>query len=145
MFLFCLLFIHHMYHGKLQNYMLAQFYHLAFGYCCLHLWVWVCVSVCVCINHKLVCVITHHPFKLGPPNLNQRCKTLRLRSLLFWRAMKVKFNFKSPNLPHFEFVCAISHHPFKLRSPYLDQRCKTPWSRSLLFGGMIDLDLQGQF
>ena len=28
--------------------------------------------------------ITHHPFKLRPPNLDQRCKIPWLRSLLFW-------------------------------------------------------------
>ena len=33
---------------------------------------------------KFVCAITHHPFKLGSPNLDQRCKTPWLRSLLFW-------------------------------------------------------------
>ena len=32
---------------------------------------------------ELVCTITHHPFKLGLPNLNQRCKIPWLRSLLF--------------------------------------------------------------
>ena len=55
---------------------------LAFGYChCPHL----CVYP-VCVNHELVCTITHHPFKLGSPNLDQRCKVPWIRSLLFfWR------------------------------------------------------------
>ena len=44
----------------------------------------VCVCVCVCGNHELVRMITHHPFKLGSPNLGQRCKTTSLRSLLFY-------------------------------------------------------------
>ena len=39
-----------------------------------------------------------HPFKLGSPNLDQRCKTPWLRSLLFWGQLtltyKVKFNNK---------------------------------------------------
>ena len=35
-------------------------------------------------HFELVRAITHHPFKLGPPNLDQRCKIPRLRSLLFW-------------------------------------------------------------
>ena len=35
-------------------------------------------------HFKLVCAITHHPFKLGPPNLDRRCKIPWLRSLLFW-------------------------------------------------------------
>ena len=48
---------------------------LAFGYCrCLRLSV--CVSVCVCINHLLVRAITHHPFKLGSPNLDHKLKDL---------------------------------------------------------------------
>ena len=33
---------------------------------------------------KFVRVITHHPFKLGSPNLDHRCKRPWLRSLLFW-------------------------------------------------------------
>ena len=30
-----------------------------------------CVCVFVCSNHEFVCVITHHPFKLGSANLDQ--------------------------------------------------------------------------
>ena len=48
---------------------------------------------------EIVRTITHHPFKLGSPNLNQRCKIARLRSLLFgWQltlTFKVKFDLKS--------------------------------------------------
>ena len=38
----------------------------------------VCLSVygCVSVNHKFVHVITYHPFKLGPPNLDQVRKHL---------------------------------------------------------------------
>ena len=55
---------------------------LAFGYCrCLRLSV--CVSVCVCVNHVLVRAITHHPLKLGSPDLDHRCKRPWLRSLSF--------------------------------------------------------------
>ena len=43
-----------------------------------------CPSVHPCVNHELVRVITHHPFKLGSPNLYHRCKRPWLRSLLFW-------------------------------------------------------------
>ena len=44
----------------------------------------VCVSVCLWVNHLLVRAITRDPFKLGSPNLDQRCKRPWLRSLLFW-------------------------------------------------------------
>ena len=62
----------------------------------------VCVSVRpsvrVCGNHLLVRAITRDPFKLGSPNLDQRCKRPWLRSLLFWGQLtltfKVKFNLK---------------------------------------------------
>ena len=54
----------------------------ALEYCrCLHL------SVCLCVwvhEHQpwdSSCYITHHPFKLGSPNLAQWCKTSWLRSL----------------------------------------------------------------
>ena len=43
-----------------------------------------CVCPCVCVNPQLVRVITHHPFKLGSPNLDHRCKRPWLRSLSFW-------------------------------------------------------------
>ena len=48
-----------------------------------------CVHVCVhvCITHELVCSITHHIFKLGTPNLDQRCKRPWLTSLLFCRQL----------------------------------------------------------
>ena len=34
--------------------------------------------------------LTHHPFKLGSPNLEQRCKIHWLRSLLFWDAIDLQ-------------------------------------------------------
>ena len=43
-----------------------------------------CVSVCSRVIHKFVCAITHHLFKPGSPNLDQKCKITWLRSLLFW-------------------------------------------------------------
>ena len=58
---------------------------LASGYCrCLH------PSICLSIRPslrssitKFVHAMTHHPFKLGLPNFDWRCKTPLLRSLLF--------------------------------------------------------------
>ena len=97
---------------------------------------------------KFVRTITHHLFKLGSPNLDQRCKTPWLRSLLYWGAINLdlqgQIKGQSQNLPHFELVRTITHHPFKLGSPNLDQRCKIHWLRSLSFWVAIDLDLQGQ-
>ena len=59
----------------------------------------VCVCVSLCVNHLLVHAITRDPFKLGSPNLDQRCKRPWLRSLLFiggqlTLTFKVKFNLK---------------------------------------------------
>ena len=55
---------------------------LAFGYFhCL------CLSVCPCVCVSITCfvrAITRHPFTLGSPNLDQRCKIPWLRSLLFF-------------------------------------------------------------
>ena len=47
----------------------------------------VCLSVCVSVNPELVRAINHHAFKLEPPNLDKRCKTTWLRSLLFLGAI----------------------------------------------------------
>ena len=57
-----------------------------------------CVCVRVSVNHELVRAIIHQPFKLVSPNLDQRCKSPRLRSLFFvgWLTVifKVKLNLK---------------------------------------------------
>ena len=50
------------------------------------------VVACVCPSvrpsvHKFVRAITHHPFKLGSPNLDHRCKRPWLKSLLFWEVI----------------------------------------------------------
>ena len=44
----------------------------------------VCLSVCPSVCAVTVRAITHHPFELGSPNLDHRCKRPWLRSLLFW-------------------------------------------------------------
>ena len=87
------------------------------------------VSVCVrpCVNHKLVRAITHHQFQLGSPNLDQRCKSPRLRSLLFCgtidRDLQGQIELQSRNLPHFKLFHAITHHQLKLQFPNLEQKC----------------------
>ena len=100
---------------------------LAIGYCrCLRLSVCVSVrpSVCVCGKHLLVRAITQHPFKLGSPNLDNRCKRPWLRSLLFWGVIDLdlqgQIELQSQNLPHFELVHAITHHQLKLQFSNLE-------------------------
>ena len=121
---------------------------LAFGYCH-RLRLWVCVSACVCIIHELVRTITHRSFKLGSPNLDQRCKTPWFGSLYFWGwstlIFKVKFTLKSKLLPHFELVRTITHQPFKLEWPNLDQKYILALLRSLLILDMIGFDLHFHF
>ena len=117
---------------------------LAFRYCrCLC--PSICPSICPSVHPsvtKFVHEITHHPFKLGSPNLDHGCKRPWLRSLLFWGV--IDLNLQSQNLPHFELVCATTHHPFKLGPPNLYQRWKIPWFMSLLFWEGIDFELRGQ-
>ena len=45
------------------------------------------ICLCVCVNHKLVRLLTHQPFKLGSPNLDQRCQRPWLRPPMFCGAI----------------------------------------------------------
>ena len=107
------------------------------------------VCVCVCINHELVRTITHRPFKLGSPNLDQRCKTPWFRSLLFlWMLdldLQGQYQLESQILPHFELVHTITHQPFQLESPNFDRKCILALSRSLLILDLIGFDLHFHF
>ena len=109
----------------------------------------VCVSVWMCINHLLVHTITHQPFTLESPNLNERRKTPWLRCLLFLGVINFDIQgqiwLESRILPHFELVCTITFHLFKLESPHLDQKCILIQFRSLLILGVINLQLQFHF
>ena len=106
-------------------------------------------SVCVCGKHLLVRAITQHPFKLGSPNLDNRCKRPWLRSLLFWGVIDLdlqgQIELQSQNLPHFELVHAITHHQLKLQFPNLEQKCILALFRSLPILGLIEIDLQFNF
>ena len=117
---------------------------LAFGYChCLHL------CLCVCINHLLVCMITHQPFKLKSTNLDQRCKTPCLRCLSFLRVidfdLQGQLQLEIRILPHFELVCTINFQLSKLESLNLDQKCILVWLRSLLFRYWLTLIFKVKF
>ena len=108
-----------------------------------------CVRVCVCINHELVRLITHRSFKLGSPNLDQRCKTSWFRSLLFLGMIDLdlqgQIKFESQILPHFELVRIITHQPFKLESRNLDWKCILALLRSMLILDLIGFDLHFHF
>ena len=52
----------------------------------------VCVCMCVSVNHQFVRTITCHPLKLQSPKLDQKCKTLWLRSLFcYWGSLTLTF------------------------------------------------------
>ena len=99
-------------------------------------------SVCVCGKHVLVRKITHHPFMLGSPNSDHRCKRPCLRSLLCWVdwhwPSRSNLTWKSKFTP-FWACCAITLHSFKLGPTNLDRRCKIYWLRFLLFWGRLSL------
>ena len=136
--------------SMLRNKFLAKFKHfhfyprpvLAFGYCR-------CLRVCVSVNHEFVRAITHQPFKLGSPNLDQRCKRPWLRALLFCGMidsdLQGQIELQSQNLPHFELVHAITNHQLKLQFPNLEQKCILALFRSLPILGLIEIDLQFNF
>ena len=94
---------------------------LPLGYCrclCLSICLSVCLSISLCVNPTKTC----DPFMPGSLNLDQRCKTPWLRSLLFLEMidldLKGQILLKNRNLPYFGLLRTISHYPFKLGSPY---------------------------
>ena len=111
----------------------------------------VCVCLCVrpsvrpCINHELVRVITHRPFKLGSPNLDHRCKKTLVKIPIVlggdwpW-PLRSNLTSKSKFTPFCACPGNNSSPVQKLGSPNLGQRCKIPWLISLLFWGLIGLD-----
>ena len=121
----------------------------SFGLRVLSLPACVCVCVCVSVNHEFVRAITHQPFKLGSPNLDQRCQRPWLSALLFCgmidRDLQGQIELQSQNLPHFELVHAITHHQLKLQFPNLEQNCILALFRSLPILGLIEIDLQFNF
>ena len=101
----------------------------------------VCPSVSPSVT-KFVRAISHYPFKLGSPNLDQRCKRPWLRSLLFCGTIDLdlqgQIELQSQNLPHFELVHAITHHQLKFQFPNLEQKCILALFRSLSI--LIEID-----
>ena len=111
------------------------------------IWVSRCLCLSVCIRSsmchvcqpELVCIKTHYLCKqIKPPNLDKRCKTSLLSSLLFWGAI---YQVKP------ELVPIKTHYLCKPEPPnFLHKSCKTPymWLSYLLFLGATYLDLQNQ-
>ena len=101
-----------------------------------------CVCLCGCVNPQLVRAITHHPFTLGPPNLDHWCKRPWLRPPIVLGVIDLdlqgQIEHLNQNLPHFKLVRVITHYLFKLGSPNLDQKYKMLWLRSLLFWGWFN-------
>ena len=122
----------------------SQIFHFYPGLRCLPLSL--CPSIHPSVNHEFVRAITHHPFQLGSPNLDQRCKMPWLRSLLFCgridRDLQRQIELQSQNLPNFELVHAITHHQMKLQFPNLGQKCILALFRSLPILGLIESNLQ---
>ena len=54
-----------------------------------------CVSVCVCINPEFIRGMTLHPFNLGSPKFDQKCKRPWLRFHLFSRGLTLTVKVKT--------------------------------------------------
>ena len=67
---------------------------------------------------ELVRTITHHLFKLGSPNLYQRCKTPWMRSLVFWGAIDLDLQGQIWLKSKIFWL----HHNWKYIPPYNHQR-----------------------
>ena len=120
-----------------------------FGLWVLSLPACVCVCVRVSVNHEFVRAVTPQAFKLGSPNLDQRCKRPWLRALLFCgmivRDLQGQIELQSQIFSHFELVHAIIHHQLKLQLPNLEQKCILALFRSLPIWGLIEIDLQQDY
>ena len=94
---------------------------------------WLPVSVCLCVcmyvcvsimSLKFIGMITSHLFKPGSPNLDQKCKMLWLRFLLFFAGrqltliLKVKFDFKKSKFP-VSSLQEIRNHHITTREPWV--------------------------
>ena len=106
-------------------------------------------SVCVCGKHLLVRAITHHPFKLGSPNLDNRCKRPWLRSLLFWGGdwpwpSRSNWTPKSKFTPFWACACHNSP-PIEVIISKFGTKCILALFRSLPILGLIEIDLQLNF
>ena len=127
----------------------TEFFHFlpeaSFGLRVLLLPACVCVCVRVPVNHELVRAIIHQTFKLGSPNLDQKCKRPWLRALLFCRtidrALQGQIELQNQNSPHFELVHAITHHQLKLQFRNVGQKRILALFRSLPILGLIEIEL----
>ena len=129
----------------------GQFWPSGIVVACVCLCVCMCVCVCVSVNHELVWAIIHQPFKLGLPNLDQRCKRPWLRNLLFLAQLtltfKVKLNFKVKIYPILSmWVCPCDKSPpIEVSISKFGPKMHISTVKVPIDFGLIDLDLQFHF
>ena len=119
---------------------------LAFGYCrCLR----VCVCVRVSVSHEFIRAITHQPFKLGSPNLDQRCKRPSLRALLFCgmidRDLQGQIELQKSKFTPFWACACHNTPPIEVTISKFGTKCISALFRSLPISGLIEIDLQFNF
>ena len=140
---------HHKYHYIKcnQNFHYQQYYHHNHHFIITSeasFWPSVIVIACICmccvlVNLELVCVVTHHLFNLGSPNLVQRGKRFWLRSLLYCWAIELdlhgQIEHKIKKFTPFWVVHAILPNQLKLGFPNLNQKCILAllWSLLIIF------------
>ena len=117
------------------------------GYCYVYTWEGVTRGQLRPIDLKssiILSYLNHHPFNLGSPNLDQRCKRPWLKSLWFlWGNLACSSRSNWTSVIIYPILrLSTPWLLFKQGSPNLDQRCKTLCLISP-FWRVIDQDLQG--
>ena len=108
----------------------------------------VCVRACVCINHLLVRAITRVSFKLGSPNVNQRCKTPWLKSLFeqLNLTFKIKFNFDQRSKFTPFWACPhLNSSPVQARITKFGPEVQNSLAKIPIFGVQLTLTFKVKF